>query len=157
MDDNLQHGGVHVDVDCESPNDPLRLVIEGDVTTCSRKCTSEYCGDGKGKKESRLGQMGDALKSWAETFKVWFEAFKAKIEALLARVEKYKGGTSTETTSSSGTHEFSLTKWMSALENIRLLDNDKYMKVVEKFTFIEWREIFMNMLDERKKTWIDRL
>ncbi|RVW15292.1 hypothetical protein CK203_034290 [Vitis vinifera] len=69
MDDNLQHGGVHVDVDCESPNDPLRLVIEGDVTTCSRKCTSEYCGDGKGKKESRLGQMGDALKSWAETFK----------------------------------------------------------------------------------------
>ncbi|XP_010650245.1 vegetative cell wall protein gp1 [Vitis vinifera] len=38
IDDNLQHGGVHVDVDCESLDDPLRqLVIEGGVTTHSGK------------------------------------------------------------------------------------------------------------------------
>ena len=36
------------------------------------------------------------------------------------------------------------------------LDNDKYLKV-EKFTMLKWREIFMNMLDERKRAWLDRL
>ena len=43
------------------------------------------------------------------------------------------------------------------LGNIGLLDSDKYMKIVEKFTFVEWREIFMNMPDKKKKAWIDRL
>ena len=28
MDDNLEHGGVHVDVDTKIPNDPLRPVLE---------------------------------------------------------------------------------------------------------------------------------
>ena len=101
--------------------------------------------------------MGDALKAWAEASKARSEASKAKTETLLARVERYKGGTSTEATSSLSTHEFSITKCMTALENIRLLDNDKYMKVVEKFTSAEWREIFMNMPNERKKAWIERL
>ena len=40
---------------------------------------------------------------------------------------------------------------MAALQTIELLDNDKYLKAIEKFTTPEWREIFMNMLDERKK------
>ena len=101
--------------------------------------------------------MGNALKAWVEASKARYEAFKAKIEALLARAKRYKGGTSTEATSSLGTHEFSTTKCMATLENIGLLDNEKYMKVVEKFTSAEWREIFMTMLDERKKGWIDRL
>ena len=132
-------------------------MIEGGVTTHSGKRTSDYCGDRRGKKKSRLGQMGDALKAWAEASKARFETSKAKTEALLARVERYKGRTSIEATSSSNTHEFNITKCMTALENIRLLDNDKYMKVVEKFTYAEWKEIFMNMLDERKKAWIGRL
>ena len=101
--------------------------------------------------------MGNALKAWAEASKARSEASKAKTEALLARVERQKGGTSTEATSSLGTHEFNITKCMTAFENIRLLDNDKYMKVVEKFTYAKWREIFMNMLDKKKKAWIDRL
>ena len=124
---------MHVDVDCESPNDPLWLVIEGGVTTHSRKCTSDYCGDHRGKKESRLGQMGHSLKAWAEASKARSKASKAKTEALLARAERYKGGTNTKATSSSSTHEFRITKCMVALENIGFLDNEKYVKVVEKF------------------------
>ena len=46
---------------------------------------------------------------------------------------------------------------MTALQTIELLDNDKYLKAVEKFTMPEWREIFMNMPDERKMAWLDRL
>ena len=73
------------------------------------------------------------------------------------RVERYKGRTSIEATSSSGAHEFSIIKCMPILEHIGLLNNDKYVKVVEKFMSVEWREFFMNMLDDRKKGWVDSL
>ena len=46
---------------------------------------------------------------------------------------------------------------MATLQTIELLDNDKYLKVVEKFTTPEWRKICMNMSDERKRAWLDRL
>ena len=73
--------------------------------------------------------MGDALKAWA---KARTETTRARIEALLARVERYKSGTSSETTSV-GTNGFSITKCMTALQTIGLLDNDKYLKAAEKF------------------------
>ena len=37
MDDNLEHGGVHVDVDIEIPDDLPQPEMVGGVTTCSRK------------------------------------------------------------------------------------------------------------------------
>ena len=77
--------------------------------------------------------MGHSLKAWAKASKARSKASKARTEALLARVERYKGGTNTEATSSSSTHEFRITKCMVALENIGFLDNEKYVKVVEKF------------------------
>ena len=46
---------------------------------------------------------------------------------------------------------------MTVLQIIELLDNEKYLKAIEKFTMPEWREIFMNMPDERKMAWLDRL
>ena len=140
MDDNLQDGEVHVDLDCE-----------GLVTTHFGKCTSDYCGDNRGKKEQRLSQIRDTLKAWAEASRARYETSNAKTEALLAKVERYKGRTSIEATSSSGAHEFSIIKCMPILEHIGLLNNDKYVKVVEKFMSVEWREFFMNMLDDRKK------
>ena len=39
MDHNLDHGGVHVDIDCKFHNDPQLLEIVGQVTTHSRKHT----------------------------------------------------------------------------------------------------------------------
>ncbi|KAL6318973.1 hypothetical protein AAG906_001446 [Vitis piasezkii] len=96
----------------------------GGVTTHSKKHTSDYCEDRKKSLES-LG------------FNARFETFKAKTKTLLTRAKRYKGRTSTEAISSLGTHEFSITKCMEALENIGLLDNDKYVKVVEKFTSVK--------------------
>ena len=64
-------------------------------------------------------------------------------------MERHKSGTNSEATSAS-TNDFSITRCMEALQTIELLDNEKYLKAVEKFTMPEWREIFMNMPDERK-------
>ena len=156
MDDNLEHGGVHVDVDTEIPDDPPQPEMAGGVTTRSGKRVTDSLLERKGKKESRLSQMGDALKAWVEASKARTETSRARTEALLARVDRYKSGTSSEATSG-GTTDFSITRCMAALQTIELLDNDKYLKVVEKFTVQEWREIFMNMPDERKMAWLDRL
>ena len=65
-------------------------------------------------------------------------------------------GTSSEATSA-GTNDFRNTRCMAILQTIDLLDTNKYLKVVEKFTMLGWREIFMNMSIERKKAWLNRL
>ena len=54
MDDNLEHGGVHVDVDTEILNDPLWLEMVGEVTTYSGKRVTDSLLKHRGKKESRL-------------------------------------------------------------------------------------------------------
>ena len=86
MDDNLKHGGVHVDVDTEIPDNSLRLEMVG-VITRSRKHATNSLLERKGKKEFKLSQMGDALKVWAETSKAKIETSRDRTEALLARVE----------------------------------------------------------------------
>ena len=153
MDDNLEHYGVHVDVDCETPNNPLQLEYIG-VTTGSGKRTSNSSLDFRGKKESRMSQMSDVLKAWMEAYKAKTETSKAITEALLAKAKRYKSGASSEATS---VGDYSITRCMRVLQTIEGLDNDKYLKVVEKFTSPEWREIFMNMPDERRMAWLDRL
>ncbi|RVW82916.1 L10-interacting MYB domain-containing protein [Vitis vinifera] len=99
MDDNLEHGGVHVDVDTEIPDDPPQPEMAGGVTTRSGKRVTDSLLERKGKKESRLSQMGDALKAWVEASKARTETSRARTEALLARVDRYKSGTSSEATS----------------------------------------------------------
>ena len=69
MDDNLEHGGVHVDVGCEILNDSLWPELVGRVSTYSRKCTTDSLLDRRYKKESRLSQIGYALKAWVKAFK----------------------------------------------------------------------------------------
>ena len=39
IDHHLDHGGVHVDIDCKFPNDPQLLDIVGQVTTHAGKHT----------------------------------------------------------------------------------------------------------------------
>ena len=63
MDDNLEHGGVHVDVDIEILDDPLRPEMVGGVTTRFGKRATDSLLERRGKKESRLSQMGDALNA----------------------------------------------------------------------------------------------
>ena len=68
----------------------------------------------------------------------------------MVRAKRYKRKTNNEATSV-GTNDFSITRRMVALQIIDLLDKDKYLKVVEKLTTLEWKEISMNILNERKR------
>ena len=45
---------------------------------------------------------------------------------------------------------------MATLQTIDLLDNDKYLKAIEKFTFPDWR-VFFYIPNERERTWLDWL
>ena len=63
MDDNSEHGGVHVDIDHEILNDPLQAKLVGGVTTHFRKRTINSQLDHRGKKELTLSQIDDALKA----------------------------------------------------------------------------------------------
>ncbi|RVX16294.1 hypothetical protein CK203_014328 [Vitis vinifera] len=90
MDDNLEHGGVHVDVDIEIPNDPLRPEMVRGVTTHSRKRTTDFLLEHRGNKESKLNEMGDTLKAWAKASKDRTKTSQARTEALLARMKRYK-------------------------------------------------------------------
>ena len=136
MDHNLEHDGVHVVVDCEILDDPLQPELVRGVTTHSRQCTSNSQLDCTSKKESRLSQMGDALKAWAKASKARIKTSNTRTEALLAKVERYKSGTSNKATSAS-TNDFSIKNDTIALQVIDLPDNDKYLKAIKKFTFLD--------------------
>ena len=103
-----------MDIDHEIHNDPLQVELVGGVTTRSRKPTIDSQLDRRGKKESRLSQIDDALKAWVEPSKVRIETSRVRTKALLAKVERYKSGANSETTSA-GTNDFGKTKCMIAL------------------------------------------
>ena len=63
MDDNLEHGGVHVDVDTEVPDNPPWPEMVEEVTTHFGKRATDSILERRGKKEPKLSQMGDALKA----------------------------------------------------------------------------------------------
>ena len=98
--------------------------------------------------------MGDTLKAWVEASKARNETSRAKTEAFLAKAERYKNRTTSEATST-GINDFSITKCMTTLQTINLLDNDKYLNVVDKFTYPDWREIFYEYAwwEERGMAW----
>ena len=50
MDDNLEHDGVHVDVDIRIPNDPLRPEMVGGVVICFGKRATNSLLERSGKK-----------------------------------------------------------------------------------------------------------
>ena len=52
-----------MDVDTKILNDSLRLEMVGGVTTCFGKCTTDSLLKCRGKKDSKLSQMGDTLKA----------------------------------------------------------------------------------------------
>ena len=73
--------------------------------------------------------MKDTLEAWVEALKARTQTSRVRTEALLATTERYKGGTSSETTSV-GTNDFSITRCMETLQTIDLLDNEKYFKAI---------------------------
>lgn len=113
--ENLEHGGVHVDVDYEFPYDPLQPKVMRGVATHFGKRTNNFLLDHKDKKEQILSQISDTLKAWTKASKVRIETPRARTEALLARARRYKSGTSSEVTSA-GTNNFSITKCMTTFK-----------------------------------------
>ncbi|XP_054811011.1 uncharacterized protein LOC129312412 [Prosopis cineraria] len=98
---------------------------------------------------AKLHELREALAAWTE-------ASKAKAEASKAKAERYKGERSKEAASSSS--DYSLAKCVIALNEMRNVDEDSYVKALEKLkNDPEWREIFLNMTLYRKEQWLYRV
>ncbi|KAJ1402573.1 Myb/SANT-like domain [Sesbania bispinosa] len=124
--------GSRVDVDNDSSDDDIHEV---ERTTRSGKRSSQM-NDPKSKKKCRSNDMGEALSAWAEASK--------------AKAEQYK-------VTSSRMSDHSITKCVTALEEIEDVPDDVYMKALEKFMVPEWREVFLAMSSDRRQAWLFRL
>ena len=129
-------------------------ILESDITTRSSKRSSDSCDErpSKSKRELMSSQMNEALQSMAE-------AAKARIEASKAKAERYKMYTIDEVSSSiAPTNDFSLGKCINILESMEEVNDEIFMKVVEKFKQDpNDREIFVNMSFARRMVWLGRL
>ena len=144
------YSSTHVDFDANSTShtDPIHTF---NGSTCYHgKQTATASAKRRIRKEDRSQQMSDVLQAW-------MKAAKAKTEVSLVRVERYKKAKCTEETNFITNLDFSITRCMRLLEKIEQIDDDTYMKVVEKFKDQNWREIFVNMSMDRKKAWLARL
>ena len=153
LEERLIHRGVHVNL--ESPTqDPVMAILESDITTRSSKCSSDSCDErpSKSKRELMSSQMNDTLQSMAE-------AAKARIEASKAKAEMYKRYTIDEVSDSiAPTNDFSLGKCINILETMEEVNDEIFMKSVEKFKQDpDDREIFVNMSFARRMVWLGRL
>ena len=129
-------------------------ILEFDITTRSSKRPSDSCDKrlSKSKRELMGSQMNNALQSMAE-------AAKARIEASKAKAEGYKRYTIDEVSSSiAPTNDFSLGKGINILETMEEVNDEIFMKAVEKFKQdTDDREIFVNMSFARRMVWLGRL
>ena len=153
LEERLIHGGVHVNL--ESPTqDPVMAILESDITTRSSKRSSDSCDErpSKSKRELMSSQMNEALQSMVE-------ATKARIEASKVKAERYKRYTIDEVSSSiAPTNDFSLGKCINILESMEEVNDEIFMKAVEKFKQDpDDREIFVNMSLTRRMVWLGRL
>ena len=123
-------------------------ILESNITIRSSKRPSDSCDEhpSKSKRELMSSQMNDALQSMVE-------AAKARIEASKANVERHKRYTIAEVSSSiAPTNDFSLGKCINILETMEEINDEIFMKAVEKFKQDpDDREIFVNMSLARKK------
>ena len=117
--------------------------------------------DGKSKKEFRTLQVKDALHAWIKSSKLKaeakVEASNLKVEASLARVERYRAKSVEPISSMVISSEYTMARCVKELNKIDDISDDSYMKAVEKFKDADYREAFLNMTEDRKKAWINRL
>ncbi|CAK8539579.1 unnamed protein product [Lathyrus sativus] len=94
------------------------------------------------KKEFTSGHMRDALSG--------------RVQTSLAKAERYMDTTKVEASSYAASN-YSLTKCVTALEEIPDISDDIYGKALKKFKDPDWREMFIAMSDDRKRGWLLRL
>ena len=96
-------------------------ILDFDITTQLSKRPN------KSKQDIISSQMNDTLQSMAEVV-------KARIKASKANVESYKRYTIDEVSSSiAPTNDFSLDKCINILETMEEVNDEIFMKAVEKF------------------------
>ncbi|OVA04835.1 Myb/SANT-like domain [Macleaya cordata] len=120
-----------------------------DTTSQSRRRPLDPPVDLPMKKESKVSKvskMDDALEAWTKSL-------SAKTEATLARTEHIKNKES----SSSVREVASIEDCMELLDSMDGVEDDVYVKAIEKFTNSDWRRIFIKMPDSRRRMWLDRL
>ena len=78
-------------------------------------------------------------------FKHGLRRLRQKQKLFLLRQKIYKKTKSLEENNFPINLDFSLTNCVCLLEGIEQIDDDTYMKIVEKFKDPYWREIFVNM------------
>ncbi|KAK4589938.1 hypothetical protein RGQ29_020493 [Quercus rubra] len=132
LEEQFIHGGVHVNL--ESPTqDPVMAILESDITTRMSKRPSD---------KLISSQMNDALQSMVE-------ASKAKIKASKTKAERYKRYTIDEVSSS---------KYINILETMEEVNDEIFIKAVEKFKQDpDDREIFVNMSFVKRMVWLGGL
>ncbi|XP_058778114.1 uncharacterized protein LOC131652303 isoform X2 [Vicia villosa] len=93
------------------------------------------------KNEFTSGHMGDTLSG--------------RVQTSLAKAERHMDR-KVEATSYVAS-DYSLTKCVTALEEIQGISDDIYGKALKKFKDPDWREMFIAMSDDRKRGWLLRL
>ncbi|KAK9279886.1 hypothetical protein L1049_013569 [Liquidambar formosana] len=91
-----------------------------------------------GKREARTVETSEAFKEWPEDSKV-------------------KTPTSKKFETSPRSNAFSITNCVRLLESIEGVDGSTYIKAINMFKDIDWREMFMAMSAERRLVWLASL
>ncbi|XVF06783.1 hypothetical protein REPUB_Repub06bG0080400 [Reevesia pubescens] len=108
-------------------------------------------GEHRPSKGNKMDKMDLFLEKWAATL-------SAKEEASKAKVERYKSAMASGSTSSNFIPDtYSIGIRIDLLENMDGISSCSYNKVIEKFTTVELRQIFVGMSGVRRKDWVDIL
>lgn len=133
LENEFLHSSAHVDIDaCSSSRGNPIHTLHGS-TSCSPKRTAA------GSAEQRIRNT---------------EAAKASEEASLAKAERNKRVKSVEENGFSTCVDSSLSRCVCLLEEMEQINDDTYLKAVERFRDPDWREIFVNMSKKRKRAWL---
>ncbi|PQQ06240.1 L10-interacting MYB domain-containing protein isoform X2 [Prunus yedoensis var. nudiflora] len=97
-------------------------------------------------KSSKSTKMDEAIEAWAKSL-------NAKTKVSLARLKR-KG----EKEVSSPYRELSsIEDCMEILEAMEGVNDDAYVKALDKFTNSDWRKMFVKMSDPRRRVWLNSL
>ncbi|KAK0585997.1 hypothetical protein LWI29_037568 [Acer saccharum] len=139
LEDKFLNTRVHVDTN--EDGDPLDTPPEG----------------GKGKRSRRPISMNSERrpKIW-DKMENYLEICSEVISHKLEKVKEKSNMEQNNSATSKWVEEYSIKECMQLIEELDV-DDDVFDKLMEKITSLEWRKIFLNMSEKRRKTWIQRL
>ncbi|GMI83853.1 hypothetical protein HRI_002054600 [Hibiscus trionum] len=131
LEEEFLSGSIHVELEGNSSKDPSSKKGK------KHKLDSIF----RKRRSNKMNKMELFLDKWASTL-------SAKEEAAKAKAERYKLSIS---------DLYSIRICVELLEKMECVSSRSYNKAIEKFTSTEWRQIFVEMSDARRKDWVDSL